>query len=121
MPAASFCKEKLPPPPKDGKVVLARPGLSFGRCFFDTKDGTVPSCPYIKVNRIDSLWLPPQKPNEGTKIVYLWRFVLTATQNVLHIDNAILNVTFSAPSVISNTSIYKVCIKGSDLSISNEI
>lgn len=100
-PIASFCKGKLPLPPEHGKVVLAKHGISFGRCFFEDKDGSVPSCPYIKVNRIDSVW---KKTNEGTKIVYTWRFTMTATKNVFSniIDNATLNVTFSAPSIRSS-------------------
>ena len=82
--------------------------MSYGSCILDK--GSVPSCPYILVNRIDSVWSPSQKTNDGAKIVYLWRFTLTATKNVLYIDNAILNVTFSAPSIISQTHIYKVYV-----------
>ena len=50
---ASFCDTKLAPAPKNGEVILLRHGMSFGPCFFDSNDKHVPSCPSVKVDRVD--------------------------------------------------------------------
>ena len=105
---ASICTETLPPPPKDGKVVLARNGISFGRCLFDYNDGPAPSCPFIKIKRLDSIWQQPDKKSDGIKVVYLYKLKLTANENVLKIDNATLNISFSAPTTFPETNLFKV-------------
>ena len=107
---ASFCKESVSPPPEHVKAVLERQGLSFGRCFFNNKDGPVPSCPNITVCRMDSIWKPSKLTNEVYKIVYLWEFTITARKNIPYIYNAKLNITFSSPVEVSSTSVNKVTI-----------
>ena len=74
----------------------------------DYTDGLSPSCPSIKIKRLDSIWLPPDQPNDGLKVIYLYRLKLTTSSNVLHIDNAKLNISFSAPSVFLKTPLLQV-------------
>ena len=84
--------------------------MAFGHCFFDFSDGPVPSCPYIKIEQKDSIWTPPDETTKSTKTVYIYKFFLKANENVFHIDNAVLNITFSAKSIFLPTPKSKVGI-----------
>ena len=95
---ASVCSKPLPLPPVGGKTVLARSGISYGPCYYTYKDGLVPSCPNIKVERKNSLWQSPNKKDETTKVIYRYGISITGTMNNFIIDEAIMNVSFSAPS-----------------------
>ena len=90
---ASFCEKSLPMPPLDGKVALIRPGITFGNCFHDF-DRPLPSCPNLKMARKDSIW------EKNNKVVHIFGFKLETSNDVIHIDNAFLNLTFSAPNVL---------------------
>ena len=96
--SASVCRKPLPLPPIGGKIVLARSGISYGPCYYTYKDGSVPSCPNIKVERKNSLWQSPKKKDETAKVVYRYGISITGTTNNFIIDEAIMNVSFSAPS-----------------------
>ena len=78
--------------------MLARSGISYGPCYYTYKDGSVPSCPNIKVERKNSLWQSPKKNDETAKVVYRYGISITGTTNNFIIDEAIMNVSFSAPS-----------------------
>ena len=80
-------------PPSDGKVALIRPGIAFGNCFHDF-DRPLPSCPNLKLARKDSIW------EKNDLVVHIFGFKLETSSNVIHIDNAFLNLTFSAPNVL---------------------
>ena len=78
--------------------MLARSGISYGPCYYTYKDGSVPSCENIKVERKNLLWQSPKKKDETAKVVYRYGISITGTTNNFIIDEAVLNVSFSAPS-----------------------
>ena len=90
---ASLCKKPLPMPPLDGKTALIRPGIAFGNCFHDF-DRPLPSCPNLKLARKDSVW------EKNNRVIHIYGFKVETSSAVIHIDNAFLNLTFSAPNVL---------------------
>ena len=108
--SASVCRKPLPLPPVGGKIVLARSGISYGPCYYTYKDGSVPSCPNIRVERKNSLWQSPKKTDEATKVVYRYGISIAATTNNFIIDEAIMNISFSAQSEFESFEDNKVSI-----------
>ena len=90
--------------------MLARSGISYGPCYYTYKDGSVPSCPNIKVERKNSLWQSPKKNDETTKVVYRYGISITGTTNNFIIDEAIMNVSFSGRSKFDSFEENKVSI-----------
>ena len=92
-------------PPQNGSVVQIRPGISFGHCFLDYKN-PLPSCPYLTVSKKDSIW----ELSRNQKVVHIYKFSLKVSGDVIHVDNAFLNLTFSAPNDLQIPSDSKVSI-----------
>ena len=103
---AMFCDKPLPMPPTGGKVVLIRPGITFGNCFNDFKNKPLPSCPNLMLSKKDSTW----ELNTNPKIIYSYNFKLQTSDDAIHIDNAFFNLTFSAPNVLQLPSDTKVIL-----------
>ena len=112
-----MCSKALPLPPVGGKVVLARSGISYGPCYYEYTDGPVPSCPNIKVERKNSLWLPPKTKDETTKVLYRYEISITGITNNFIIDKAIMNISFSAPSTFDSFEGNKVSLLNLNLNI----
>lgn len=105
--SAVICEKPVPMPPIGGKVVLMRPGITFGGCFHDFKNRKLPSCPNLKISKKDSIW----DIGRNGRVVHIYWFELTTTNDESHIDNAFLNLSFSAQNDLKIPSNSKVILK----------